>query len=236
MIGKAVRNRGGSSIWKLILEALDNGFLIPNNISINRCSLRILFPLASSKFCSQFDLTKNEDRKRVTESLWPAALANRDAIIAAPEQLGEIIKTHYEQHRQKQEEEAATRRLEAARAEMRAGQTEVIMFGDRYWPIVNIAHPDLAYSYEELRVAVWTFKELYSLCEMSQDNLPKAIGVRIRLAIKFLNGYLQQKVMNLLVDLTRSLEKNPEGEQRPPLMPNVDREPEDWIKPLKGNL
>jgi hypothetical protein len=104
-----------------------------------------------------------------------------------------------------------------------SNESEVFMFGRRFWPIIDLAHPDLAYNYEELRHAVWTFRELHTATRLSSDDSPKSCGVRIRHIIKFLNGYMSPRVMHLLVDMSRALQKEPEGKEQLPDMPNLDR-------------
>jgi hypothetical protein len=207
----------------MILTAIDAGFLTTTDASITKCSLRVLLPNAPARYCSTFDLTKPADRKMIQEKLWPVIVANRDAILAAPEDLENIIRSHAERLRKEAEAERQAQKVETAKASMKSGEAEVILFGKRFWPIIDPSHPELVYDYERLRRAAWTFRELHTVMRLSPDPAPKSCALRLRHAIKFLNGYMDAQVMRLLVDMSRALEQNPQGEERLPEMPNLDR-------------
>ena len=221
MIGAAINKR--KQIWPLILQVIDAGLLAPTEGVREQPDLGILFPNAPLGFRRRFDLTDKQDLQAVKEQILPAVLANREAIVADPERIEEIIKSHAQQLRAQADAERIAQRIETAKATLKANEREVLMFGHRFWPIIDIAHPDLAYNYEELRHAVWTFRELHTATRLSSDDSPKSCGVRIRHIIKFLNGYTNARVMQLLVEMSRALQKNPEGKEQLPDMPNLDR-------------
>ena len=223
-IAAAARNKKtGKKIWSLILKAIDEGLLTPNKVDSKQVNLGILFPRAPINFRQSRVLTKPAELDDVAERILPAALANKARIIAKPEHIEEIISAF---ERERVREVQATRyaeRVEEAKSAMHVDEQEVIMFGHRYWPIVDLKHPDLAYNYDEMRSAVWTFYECYRVMQTTNDRSPASCGARIRHMLKFLSGIADRKAMALIWDLTRKLQAKPEGEIRLPPMPNMDR-------------
>jgi hypothetical protein len=94
IVGKAIASRGGADIYDMILESLDLEFLQPNRRSLGRPNLRMLFSLGSRTFCQRFDLMNNKQRATVRNEIFPAMIANREAILAAPDSLEEILNKH----------------------------------------------------------------------------------------------------------------------------------------------
>lgn len=210
-------------IWQLILTAMDNGFLVPNSVSPKEANIGVLFPSAPHRFRSQYSLLKSADVAVIETDIMPAALANRHAIVSIPQDIEETIAAHMRQLRNAITAQRQIIKLEAARAVMKAKETDVVVFGRRFWPIIDLDHPDLAYDYETLRHAVWTFRELHQVSRLGSDSSPKSCAVRIRHVIKFLTGYIDKKIMRLLHDMSRALQETPDGEERLPDMPNMDR-------------
>lgn len=211
------------AIWPMILKMVDAGILTPTDGIRDQPNLGILFPDAPLTFRQSFDLSKPKELLAVKEQVIPAVMENRQAIIAAPDKIDEIIKSHMRQLYEAADAERRAKKVEAAKANLNPTETEVIMFGRRFWPIIDLPHPDLSYSFEELRHAAWTFRELHKVSRLSSDSAPQSCGIRIRHIIKFLNGYLNSKVMYLLNDMSRALQENAEGEEKLPDMPNLDR-------------
>lgn len=221
-IGTAVKKR--REIWSLILQVYEAGLLRPTGLVIDQPDLGILFPESPRTFRKRYDLTKPKDLKSIKEEILPAVLVNRSAVFAAPQKIDEIIKDYAERLRLKAEAERYAQKVEMAKSNIKPTETEVVIFGRRLWPIVDLAHPDLAYNFEELRRAVWTFRELYNVCRLTPDNSPQSCGIRIRHIIKFLSGgYLNSKLMFLITDMSRALQENPNGEEKLPNMPDLDR-------------
>lgn len=208
-------------MWSLVLTALDAGFLTKNDT--NASNIGLLFPGAPRLFKQRYDLSNCQKLLEVERVVMPAALANREAVLANPDKIDEIIRGHADIVREQALAAQRAKKIDAAKAAMKAGESEVMVFGQRFWPIVDLPHAELAYSYEELRRAAWTFRELHTVTRLGSDGSPKSCGVSIRHVIKFLNGYMNQRVMQLLVDMSRALERNPDGEERLPDMPMLDR-------------
>jgi hypothetical protein len=226
-ISKCVEQHGGLAIWDMILTAFDAGFLIGTNLQTKKCSLRILFPNAPSQYCSMFDLSKQTDRKQVRDFLLPAAMANREAIIADPGNIEAIIKQHEQQLRAAGDAAKRAQKLEAAKATMKANECEVLLYGRQFWPILDLPHPDFGYTFEQLQHAVWFFREISGIALQANRNDNKSAALAVRHAIKWLNGFVDPKVMSLVTDMSRALQNNHNGLERLPLMPELDRPYDD---------
>lgn len=230
-IGAALNKKGGAKIWDLILQAMDAGFLTTNSICPNEINLGILFPNAPQRFRGSRLLIDKNDLKVVTDQIMPAAIANRNAILADPDNIESIIRDHAVRLRDAAMAEQYAKKIQAAKATMKADEHEVVIFGKTFWPIFDW-DPELAYDYETLRVAVWTFRELHLMARSTSDPSPRSSALHIRYSIKFLwrcADKQMRKILHLITDLTRALEANPNGHldpgERLPTMP-VDREPD----------
>lgn len=220
MVGNAIKKQ--RTIWPLILQLMDAGILRPSNAIREHPDLSILFPDTSLAFRRKYNLTKAGDLRAVKERIIPAALANRELVAAEPANIEDIIGVYWAQLQEKVNAERHASKIEAAMTAMKAAETEVILFGRRYWPIIE-QQPHLTYDFATLRHAVWTFRELHTMSRLASDNSPASCGLRIRHAIKFLNGYADKTILWLLYDLSRALQTQPNGVEKLPDMPNLDK-------------
>jgi hypothetical protein len=122
VLGKAVGGRGGADIYEMILKSLGLGFLQPNRSSFGKPNLRMLFSLGSRTFCQRFDLTDTKQRVKVRDDIFPAMIANREAILAAPDSLEQILDEHKSQVAQKARDASDEVRFAQAREKMGRGR------------------------------------------------------------------------------------------------------------------
>jgi hypothetical protein len=54
----------------------------------------MLFSLGSRGFCQRFDLTNTKERTKVSDEIFPAMIANREAILASPDSMEKILDEH----------------------------------------------------------------------------------------------------------------------------------------------
>ena len=231
-IGHAVKSPGGSALWKLILEAVDAGFATPNSANINmhrKLSPRILFPhttlLGSSSFIVSYDLSIPRQLDIFKRTIWPVALANREALIADPNRLQEFVeKARREQHGQVVEQRAV-----AKVAALPSREQEIIMYGLRLWPVVDGS----THTYDQARAACWSFNDINRLCELSKahGDDARARGQQIRFSTRWYSQFVDRAVTDLesrhaingvyaLVHaISFAMEKNPDGEIKSPMRP-----------------
>lgn len=239
LISGAVRAHGGKDVWKLIVEALDAGLLRPTDVELKQLTLKVLFPNAPMTFTRNFLLADKKDRERVRNDIFPAAIANRDQVLAAPDQLPIIVREYTQRKYAEAESKRAEEKAVKARAAMPANQREVILFGKRFWPLVE-SNPNLLYEYDQIVAAAWFFDDAYRMAKQTPDNSPKSCGIKIRHMMKWLVHYLSnipddqsrsamRQVIQLVVDITRAMETAPETEHANlrPDMPNLDRPYQD---------
>jgi hypothetical protein len=200
-------------------------------MSLAEVTARVLFPNSPRTFWQKYNLTDARSRVHVRDVIMPAAIANREAILAAPKQIEEILAAHMRKEgiaaRQANEE----RKHAEALQRLPSTECEVIIFGERLWP-----RPDNAtYDFDQLRAAVWYFRDLNTWLSGSRDGA--SVGSRaliLRLTTKWFGEYVQRaiessrdqakirRVFTLIDQLTRLLERNPEGECRWPPTPTAE--------------
>jgi hypothetical protein len=234
-IGKIVNARGGGDLWSMILTALDEGFLKQTNFTIGDCrrlSLRILFPDERAKlYCRNVDLWTGPARKRVRELILPTMIANKDAILAAPAQIGQILnRAQYEARQQ-----PALARLVERRAALPKHEHEVVMYGETFWPNPNPAQVE--YTYDQCRAACWYFHETNQLYEVTAGGGDSVVGrVRMMLfSVRWFAEYADREmtgderdkikmVFRLIHGMARAMENNPKGEIKRPPTPTSEGE------------
>jgi hypothetical protein len=221
----AKEKRGGKEIWSLILQAKDEGFLtrlaeptIP--------TIKFLFPDAPASWTKNYLLTEAKDRAYVRDELMPAAIANKDAIVAAPEQIEIILREHFARvgHAKKMAE--VERKAEATRQVMNPNEKEIILFGKRFWPIVEKTQFD--YDYNQLTAAWFAFNDIWLMARLGNSPGGCAHGVRfaVQRLIRYSNGQESTPVRNnfrlvfgAMLAIADALEANPGGKFDPPLLP-----------------
>ena len=161
-------------------QALDAGLLRSNNIVIEAITARLLFPHdisgRSARFLHTYDLTKPAGRKAFEADLLPRMIANKDALLAAPDDIEDILNRARRQQQSEQKEAIVAERVNKALAALPSDESEVIMFGKRMWPIVE-GETIGAYDFRTLQVAVWKFTDLNRWMHRNSP-LTRAINIR----------------------------------------------------------
>jgi hypothetical protein len=230
-VGRIAQTGGGKQIWCLLLQAIDGGLTYPNTVMITRLTARLLFPYGgarAARFCHSFDLTKAAVRDRLRAELLPSMVANRDALIANPDDIEELLEKAHQRAAMAQRATLVEERAVKAIAALPAGECEVIMFGKRMWPIVE-GETIGTYDFETLQVAIWKFTDLNRW--LHRDNVgTRAINIRNstkwdqNFITKLMSGESHVRVRrmySLVHHLTLLMEKNPDGECKEPLTPLV---------------
>jgi hypothetical protein len=226
VIGHAISERGGKDIWSLILLAIDHGFVTKNDMCLLTVTARILFPASPRTFWGRLNLTDQTKRAHVRDVIMPAAIANRDAILAAPDKIEEILAAHARQQSKAARETIIQRKT----IELPSTQCEVVMFDEVLWPAPNNA----MYDFDQIRAAVWFFRDINTWLEGSRDGTN--VGSRaiiMRLTTKWFSEYAQRalsaqdqakirRVFILIDQLTRLLERNPDGKCKWPPTPTAE--------------
>jgi hypothetical protein len=217
-------------IWKLILTALDAGLLQPTHTKIEQPNLRFLFPLAGGRYCGKFDLTDTKTREHVRDVLLPLMIQHKDVLFANPDGMEQILEGA--QRKQVADQRAATvqQRTVKALATLPSGESEVIMFGKRMWPIVE-GETIGAYDFRTLQVAVWKFTDLNRW--MHRDS-PLTRAINIRNSTKWDRHFIGEllkdsgdlrfkidRIYQLVHAITLLMTENPDGECKEPLTPLV---------------
>lgn len=175
-IGRAVEGRGGKDIWALILQALDGGLLKPTSTAYQDVTLRLILPGLSLGYCHRFDLAQPADRAKVRDLILPAAIANRDAILASPQDAQAIIEGHLRRQDETRRQESERRRVETEIQRMPPDEMEVVMYGVRLWP----RPAGELYDYRELRSGIWWFRDLNRWLQGTMDSEPASRALKMR--------------------------------------------------------
>jgi len=126
----------------------------------------MLFSLGSRAFCQRFDLTKTKERVKVRDEIFPAMLANWEAILAARDSLEKILDEDTRRLAQKARKEADEKRFAHAREKMGPGEDEIIMYGQTFWPVID--NRIGVYDYATLCLAIWHFQDQLRWLSMSR--------------------------------------------------------------------
>jgi hypothetical protein len=232
VIGRAAKARGGKELWSLILASIDAGLLTRTESVFSKLSLRILVPDCPKSFAMEFDLGRSKDRQRVRDEIMPAAMLNREAVIAEPHRLPEILTEHRTRQAQASRDAAAKQRLADAVRTMPAEQQEIVMFGERLWP--RVEHQFGTYDYDQICAAIWYFRDLDGWVQGGlSGKTPGSRAIIARLSTRWPQEYIDRalspdtrgkikKVYQLVHLLARLLEENPEGECVVPPTPKIE--------------
>jgi hypothetical protein len=231
-IGRVVNAPGGKEVWSLILTAIDAGFLTPTETEFTSATLCILFPRGDRTYCRRFNLANAKDRQQVIARIMPAALANQDAVLAAPGQLEQIVAAYWQRRQDVAREAAARERVSAALQAMPADQREVFMFDTRLWPRVDPQHGE--YDYDQLCAACWYFVDLDAWLSGSiSGKSPGSRAIITRLSTRWMQEYIDRsysveargkikKVYQIVQLIAGLLERNPEGRCVVPPTPKIE--------------
>lgn len=160
VLSRVWRERAGKQIWKLLTTALDAGLITENNHAFGEPTLRLLFPLAPNGFSRRFNLSNLKQRLRVENSVLPAMIACRDELMAEPENIERIIMRYESEHRAKQRAVVVAEKRSVAVAALRSVEQELMMFGQTVWPRIDTSRGE--YDYDQVRAAIWTFRDFES--------------------------------------------------------------------------
>jgi len=194
----------------------------------------MLFSLGSRAFCRRFDLTNAKQRIAISDDIFPAMIANREAILASPDSLEKILEEHKRHAAQKARDAFDEAKFAQAREKMRPGEQEIIMYGQRFWPVIDNRMG--VYDYPTLCLAIWHFQDQLRWVSMSRAAESVASQViMLRLGTKWLyqlasQGELGDKTRQRLKmfctvigTLADEYAKNPGGECRPPVTPKIEQ-------------
>lgn len=229
-IAKIVKERGGSDLWKLLLEALDSGLLEPTDIKLaNHLSLKLLFPETSQSYAQRFNLAHAKDRQLVRTRILPAVLACRDLIQQNPDQLGQIVDEYWRREDERIEAEKAAQKMRQKIEALPSNQQEVIMFGFRLWPKTD----NQFYGYDDLRYGIWWFNDLNRWIDTTAD--PASRGQMMRHVIGRIHTFSKhclpvecraplEHMFGIVRELSRLMVQNPKGECSYPHAPMSEDE------------
>ena len=224
-------NMTHKAAWSLILRAFDGGLLPKStDTTIKKPTMRLIFPYGSNAFCNGYDLTNTKDRAFVA-SILAHLIELKDRLLAEPDRLQEIIDQDRRDRDRKAQAAAVEARARKALAALPTGETEVIMFGMRMWPLVPGETIGM-YDFKTLQVAVWKFTDLNRWLMLGEKN-PHGRAIMIRNSTKWDRHFIGEmtkstdlyaridRIYALVHALCSMMEQNPDGECREPMTPLV---------------
>ena len=228
-ISKAVARKDGKDLWEMILSAIDAGLLTQSdanpNCKDNKLSIKgVLFPWLprGHAYLRRYNLFNARDREIVRNEILPVAIQHKNEVIENPDSLEGLVN----QERKRRQQSALA---EKSLALLRPGEFRVVMYGEQLWPRLN--EKIGAYDYEQLDIAVATFRDLVNRFQGDSNS----IAIHIRDSIKWLRFYITKilghtndnclkirRVFQLITHLSLLLGNNPEGECRLPPTPVIE--------------
>jgi hypothetical protein len=226
-----IKGSAGKEIWELILLAIDQGFIRPSNVTSKLLNAKLLFTGVSiGTELSHWNLATPKHRKHVQEIIMPAAIANKQAILAEPHKVMEIVDKYLQQQDEERQQEKKAKEVQVAVAQMLPGQQQIVTYGETMWPAsVNGS----SYDYDQIRAACWHFRSIQNLLVNSpQNSSVQSEALLIRDSLKWISEYAthlgKQEKMSRIFKLVRaisfSLEKNAKGECKWPHHPHGNEE------------
>jgi hypothetical protein len=107
-------------------------------------------------------------------------------------------------------------------------EQEIVFYGTRLWPRLPTA---TQYDYDQIRAAVWTFKDFHSWNMTTNDTAPGSIALRTRFLVKWFSVYLiringrenpMARIFNLMKWLSSLYEQAPDAECKWPMHPHAE--------------
>jgi hypothetical protein len=147
-----------------------------------------------------------------------------------------MVRRYERANREQAQAKAREERLVKERQKMSPLETDVILYGKRFWPIIDITDPDLRYDYGQLQAAAHFFNDALNLARAGKNADPKSCGMNIRFLSKRLSMFNRTtdphdpirarwvKVFSLVHELTRLLEEKGFDGEIGNLMPVLPRE------------
>jgi hypothetical protein len=229
-MGAALKNnRIRTGLWQLVLDAFDAGFLVHSPPDAHMVDIRILLPQTPRAIAQRYPLDKKPGVDQVM-TIWPIVMTERGTLLANPADLDEVIRAREVALQAAALSERNAKVLEKARAAMQPGETEVEMFGERFWPRTDVVE----YDYGQLATAAFFFDELDRMARLmgNSEQSPKSRSMTVRHALKWLLHYMStlpqtaerqkiKRVIQLVDQISRAMERNPTAESRFPLRPNI---------------
>jgi len=160
-------------------------------------------------------------------------LANREAIIASPDTLEQILDEDKRRAAQQVRDAVDEVRLAEAREKMNPAEEEIVMYGQRFWPVIDNRMG--VYDYKTLCLAIWHFQD--QLRWVSTSRVGETVAsqvIMLRLGTKWLyqlakQGELGDKTRQrlrtfctVIGTLADEYANNPAGECRPPVTPKIE--------------
>lgn len=231
-LGHLFRGRGGRQIWDLVLQAIDGRVCTPNHAAIGKPNIRLVLPDIDLRhrnpFADQFDLTRPAHRTMIQDVVLPAVIANREAYLANPADLEQIVR----RHGVPPAPPPPDRQAAALRRATEAGQQRIVVFGEEMWP-----HEQGLYDYDQIRCAIWIVKDLETLISAPPSTSPVGRADYVKVSLIWLNQYIARlktrapadrhadKVLRLLAmthKVADLMQRNPTAECIFPHSPNVE--------------
>ena len=208
------QGRGGKQIWELIVTALDAGLIMSTDKSVHAPTMALLLPSCSVSFTKQYDLSNQKVRTHVRDIVLPSMIACRDKLVAEPDRIREILSDHEKAQRGQQQAAVVAKKRAVAVAALPGAEQELMMFGQPVWPRIDISQGE--YDYDQVRAAIWTFRDYESWNQMAKENIGSH-ALRIRNSLRYLGEYLQRtdrdnpmaKILSLMIWFSYLMEKNP---------------------------
>ena len=92
-------------------------------------------------------------------------LANREAILASPDDLEKILDDYNRRNAEQARKTHDDKRFAQAKEKMGPGEDEIIMYGQRFWPVIDNRMG--VYDYPTLCLAIWHFQDQLRWLSMS---------------------------------------------------------------------
>jgi hypothetical protein len=218
---KKMKRDDRNDTWGLFVLAYESGLLTPNDMAINinqPLNLRVIFPWfpKQHRYAKKFDIRYRTSRELVRNDVIPVAIANKDAVMANPDLLEQLV---YNERQRRVRAEQETKAIES----LQPGESHIIVYGQTVWPRVNARSG--SYSYEEICCAARIIRD-------ADDNFkgePKSRAINFRNSTKWLRRYCAsvitkdadakasiERVHSLVHWLASFLEESPKGECRWP--------------------
>ena len=157
----------------------------------------------------------------------------REAILASPDDLEKILDDYNRRNAEQARKNHDDKRFAQAKEKMGPGEEEIIMYGQRFWPVIDNRMG--AYDYPTLCLAIWHFQDQLRWLSMSRAG--ESIGVpghhasawnQVALPTRATGGARRQDRQRLRMfctiigTLADEYAANPTGECRPPVTPKIE--------------
>jgi hypothetical protein len=225
---RQLSQQANREVRPLIVMAVEAGFRSGEGLArTTNTTLRLLFPGGHAGYLDRFDLSRKADRQHVRERIMPAALANREAVVANPKVLEQVVFDHWRGRSAQRLEVVRTGRLAEAVAVLPDHEARIIIHGCDIWPRVD---DQFTYDFDQARVAAWFFRDQCAWLEMSSIAATAAArAIYVRNSVKWLAEYLRRvrepnaaQVIRLVVRFAGLMERDPDARSVFPPSPKIE--------------